>query len=199
MPYIPTIPQPTDTLADSQPQLLSNFTLINTYIGVDHVAFNAGANQGKHDKVSWMPHPVGTVIPLSVSSMTMMCRNTGTHYNLFYKEHNGTVAGPDTQISNSAVITKNALPGTSFLPGGLMIQWGYVTALAGGGSTNVNFVALGLQDFTAAPFSILTQIRHNGYDADGVGCVTAGATTGFTLKNSSANARDFYWLAIGSK
>jgi hypothetical protein len=79
-----------------------------------------------------------------------------------------------------------------------MVQWGYVTALAAGGSTNILFAtAPGLPNFSAAPYFIGTQIRHNGYDGNGVGCVTAGAATGFTLKNSSASDRDYYWVAIG--
>lgn len=102
------------------------------------------------------------------------------------------------QITNSATPV-SAVHGYTWLPGGFLMQWGYVTALAGGGSTNINFVALGIQNFTGTPFSIQTQVRHNGYDDNAVGCVTAGATTGFTLKNSSSSARDFYWLAIGPK
>lgn len=103
-----------------------------------------------------------------------------------------------TQMS-LAVSPSSAANGYTWLAGGMLMQWGYVAALAGGGSTNVNFAALGIQNFTGAPFSIQTQVRHNGYDDNAVGCVTAGATTGFTLKNSSSHARDFYWLAIGPK
>jgi hypothetical protein len=193
-------PASTETLAESQPIIKENFNAANTTFGVDHTLLIDGtANLGKHDKVSWLPHVAATAIPLAPSSMTMMARYTGSHYNLFYKENNGLADGPDTMFTNSAVTTSTAANGCSFLPGGIMIQWGYKAALAGGGSTNINFAALGLADFTAAPFTILTQVRHNGYDADAVACVTAGAATGFTMKNSSSSDRDFYWLVIGPK
>jgi hypothetical protein len=66
--YLPNIPLPTDTLADSQADIKDNFTLINTYIGVDHVAFNAAANQGKHNKCSFIGQVAG-VVPTTSSGI----------------------------------------------------------------------------------------------------------------------------------
>lgn len=44
--YYPTIPQPTDIPANSQPQILSNFGTLNTDFGVDHLTYTAGVQPG---------------------------------------------------------------------------------------------------------------------------------------------------------
>jgi hypothetical protein len=53
MTYDPAIPQSDDIVSTSQPELLENFTQLNTVFGVNHVAFNdATANKGKHKWVA---------------------------------------------------------------------------------------------------------------------------------------------------
>ena len=47
MAYLNNIPQATDRIKDSQPQILANFAEIQTLVGVNHVNFNA-VDQGKH-------------------------------------------------------------------------------------------------------------------------------------------------------
>lgn len=50
MAYLSNIPQASDYQDASQPQLLENFTQLNTIFGIDHVTFNAASNNGKHNK-----------------------------------------------------------------------------------------------------------------------------------------------------
>jgi hypothetical protein len=53
MVFDPAIPQPNDVISTSQPELLENFTQINTVFGVNHVPFDdASANKGKHKWVT---------------------------------------------------------------------------------------------------------------------------------------------------
>lgn len=144
---------------------------------------------------SLLPAPI-PVNPVAIADVYQLyCKkDVNGNIQIYAEDKNSKIM----QITNSATPV-SAAHGYTWLPGGFLMQWGYVTALAGGGSTNINFVALGLANFTAAPFSIQTQVRHNGYDDNAVACVTAGAATGFTMKNSSSHARDFYWLVIGPK
>lgn len=51
MPYHPSIPQSTDDPTDSQPDLLDNFSKINTDYAVNHIALTAGGNSGYHTKL----------------------------------------------------------------------------------------------------------------------------------------------------
>jgi len=144
---------------------------------------------------SILPGPIPVNPAAIADAYLLFAKKDGLGNKQLYVENS---AGSVTSLTNNP-FPVSAATGYSWLAGGLLIQWGYVTALAGGGSTNINFAALGLPDFTGAPFSIQTQVRHNGYDDNAVACVTAGATTGFTMKNSSSNARDFYWTAIGPR
>ena len=56
MSYNPEIPKAKDIMADSQGDMLTNFTDLNNLYGVngDHVAFNATANRGKHKRVTFL-------------------------------------------------------------------------------------------------------------------------------------------------
>ena len=56
MTYNPQIPKAKDIMANSQLDMLTNFTQLNDIYGVngDHVAFNASANRGKHNKVTFL-------------------------------------------------------------------------------------------------------------------------------------------------
>lgn len=53
MVYNPAIPGPTDWLSNSQAQIQTNFTALDTIFGVDHVAYSAVTNNGFHSKVTF--------------------------------------------------------------------------------------------------------------------------------------------------
>lgn len=53
MTYNPNLPQATDYIDESQPELLVNFQQLNTLYDLDHYAFNDGtANVGLHQKIT---------------------------------------------------------------------------------------------------------------------------------------------------
>ena len=60
MTYNPSIPQSTDIPSQSQSQLLTNFTQLNTVFSTNHVAFNNAtvANRGKHNDVSLLQQAI---------------------------------------------------------------------------------------------------------------------------------------------
>lgn len=68
MSYNPNIPQATDYIDESQPQLLANFQQLNTLYDGDHYAFNDGTgNAGLHQKVTspdQTAHPTTTTNPV---------------------------------------------------------------------------------------------------------------------------------------
>jgi hypothetical protein len=54
MAYTANIPQPTDQINNSQPQLLANFQAISTVVGINHVDFDdPTGDQGKHKFVEF--------------------------------------------------------------------------------------------------------------------------------------------------
>lgn len=52
MSYTPGIPNANDLISQSQSQIRTNFVQLNSQFSVDHVPFDAGTNNGKHEKVT---------------------------------------------------------------------------------------------------------------------------------------------------
>lgn len=48
MTYDPGIPRPQNDISEDQPRIQTNFQQLNTQFGVNHGAFNASSNAGKH-------------------------------------------------------------------------------------------------------------------------------------------------------
>lgn len=93
----------------------------------------------------------------------------------------------------TAAITPQKAPfGFTWLPGGLMIQWGQTAAIASNADDNVLFGSW----FAANAYSVQITGRHNG-GALVTGNVHTLTQAGFKLRNTSSVARDFYWIAIG--
>jgi len=117
------VPLSSQTLAETQPTIRSNFATINTAFSVDHVPYVDGG-QGKHKKVTF---PDNTdVIPNVAGELTLFNKTT-------------TLTGiPDVWMQRGSVAlgTKNPIPitgslqatnGWSYLPSGLLIKWGIDT------------------------------------------------------------------------
>ena len=119
MAFTQNIPQPADVISQSQPQLLANFQAINTFVDVNHVAFN-GADQGKHKFVT-MPEQGAAPITLANEGVLFTAQGayTGTT-ELYYGLES---AGGFDSITEGL----NAAAGWSGLPSGLLIKWGTVT------------------------------------------------------------------------
>ena len=52
MTYTPNVPLATERIAATQAPINANFTSANTFFGLDHVAFDAAGNNGKHKYVT---------------------------------------------------------------------------------------------------------------------------------------------------
>lgn len=52
MVYLPTIPAANDKPAQSQPQIQTNFTELNTQFSTEHIAFDSAINNGQHKFVT---------------------------------------------------------------------------------------------------------------------------------------------------
>jgi len=201
MPYNPSIPQPTDNLSDSQNDILNNFSSANTSFGINHFAFdNATANNGKHNFVE-MPVRGAIPAPLSASEATVYTKtatseSASTESNLYFTPDN---SGNEYQLTRP-ITGKFASFGTSagwtFLPGGLIMQWGTVIQTSSGNGT-VNLpidYSSGLYSVTTQPiYTVNTPTR--GYDV----AIKLSALNSFdyiTFTDSSSY-RGFTWIAIG--
>lgn len=202
MPYIPNKPLSTETLADSQPVINSNFTLADTYFGVDHQAFSAATRNGEHNKISFIGVSPAGVVPTTTEGITLIAElePTRNKYILHQKQNSAAGGGSDAsyQLTNTAV-PLSASDGYSYLPGGILMQWGFATLT--GDLTAIKFSLIGLLDYDAAPYSIsLVGTRSNSgtYDI----CLNTGSltSTGFTIRRaSSSSITKVYWMCIGPR
>lgn len=119
MVYNASIPNSSDLLSNSQPQLLENFSQLNTIFQENHVAFDdaTAADRGKHTFLSMIDQVAAPTT--AINELALYGKATGGISTLYMrKESNGTeiqMSGPDPVA---------AATGTSFLPGGIIIQWG---------------------------------------------------------------------------
>lgn len=187
MTFQANIPQPTDLISASQDDLLQNFQAISAAWQINHVDFNA-VSQGKHKFVE-MPvqgaDPGGAASEFTLFSKTNVAGNDELFYKRDAEANSYQLSGPNPN---------RAAKGSSFLPGGLLIQWGLEATVANDQQYTFDVA------FAAAPYSItITGVRSNNqqrslYVSDGT--VT---TTNFRIKTDSTGVAmtGVYWMAIG--
>ena len=172
-----------DPTADQPNMLINN----NSFAGIwdiDHFGFNQSTG-GYHDIIHLPPNST----PAAISGIGQIFTQTvGPDVQLFYESGNGIVSqltSPLTPLASGN--------GYSYLPGGVVIQWGSVT-LSGTGTYVVTF-----------PYSFLSAV----YSITGIGQTNSSPTnnifvkqstvalSGFSAVNFSASITVFNWIAIG--
>jgi hypothetical protein len=206
MSFNPNIPRPTDLLSNSQADLLSNNTSLNTTFSKNHIPLNVATNNGKHTFVE-MVNSSGLPAGLVVNEGTLYTRSASSISNLYYTPDN---SGNQYQLTrtNSAKFSTFATNtaygggdivsgGWTFLPGGMLFQYGVVNIQNSPGLTAVTYPLA----FTNPAFMIqATAIvaSSSGGDQTASIRINMGTTTGFNIgSTSSGNVTGFSWMAIG--
>lgn len=193
MPYIANIPQAPDRINQSQAQILNNFIQLQADFGVNHVSYNALANVGKHNLVTF---PVQAAIPASVAGEIIIYNKvpaapypiTGLS-ELFIQRNGG--ASPYTAPLTAKSIAAGG--GYSYLPSGLVIKFGFGTAVAG--SLPVNLNAFG-PAYAVGQIPFLTLGCNTNSANKGISYINLNSA-GFTVQTTDPTA-GFRWIAIGS-
>lgn len=183
MVYYNNIPQATDKPSQSQSQIASNFSDLDTIFAINHVTYTdaTATNRGKHEYVSMIEQ--GLDPAPAANEMALYTKDLDGVATLYVqKESAGTViqlTGPQNPI-----VATN--PGQTFLPGGLIMKWGIDNI--GTANTTVTF---GTQFPTGCLHVQLTAQDPNAHYAT----VVSVAAENFVGKaDSSVN---FFYLAIG--
>jgi len=136
MAYNSQIPQPTDLLSQSQPQLLGNFQAIQTLIDVDHVDFNT-PNQGKHFRVSLpvqSPAPTFTTGDVGMYSfLNPVTSQNELYINKINQVTTTQICATASILSTTSAPTNNS-SGWTYLPSGILMKWGNATITSTSGS-----------------------------------------------------------------
>lgn len=155
--YNPLIPTGLVNLDEDYVNIQQNFQQLDTSFGVDHVPFSISDQNGKHQYVhllqSFQSPTVPSVPTVPVGQVAVYQRlDANSLPQLFFKANNRafeyqlTTEASDTASEN--VFSQN--PGWTFLPGGLLLQYGSVSA--GPAGTSVTFPVA----FSALPYSMTT-------------------------------------------
>ena len=185
MAYQSTKPLANDKLSTSQGDIAGNFTEINTYVQVDHVAFN-GADQGKHKRVFFTQQAADPATGVTEAALyTKDSTGAPGSAGLYFRP-------PNSATPVEFTYALKATPGYTILPSGIWIAWG--TGAAAGGTGAITFAHLpGLQFPTAC---ISAQITNVG-NANAVWISSMLAATGFSIGTYPGTATNINYLAIG--
>lgn len=224
MTYQPNIPIGSTPLSVDYANIQNNFQQLDTIFDVDHITFsNVTAQKGYHQSVHLNPISTTTtnppdnqpVVPPAttpgVGQIFSSQINDGINQDeaLYYLTGGGRLMQLTRNIQpNNTSVANGKNRGYTFLPGGLLFQWGFVTGTttgytqltfgSGQGTSNI--------PFTAALYTIQTTIAGaNGSPPDSVAVVSiehdTTSKTGFkwSLRPSGGlgNIVGFYWWAIG--
>ena len=186
-PYQPNIPQSTDTLNDSQSDILGNFQAIQALVDVNHYDF-ASPNMGKH---MWVTLPAQTQSPgTALGEIALFSQNNGAGVpQLWLQYQNQASAGPAVDFTTFSSTLAN---GGTNLPSGIVLKWGQGATVA-----NVQTVT-----FTTAFPTALLSIQVTPAIAAGSAMyygdinVTAYSASAFSVYSEGA-AQNYCWFAIG--
>lgn len=130
--YDPNSPQPLDALADSQVDMLANFTKMAEVFSNNHIALDSSttADRGKHTYVE-LVQKVKTPQNSTTNVALYSKEGTDIESQLFYLPKNPNSEIQLTNYQNYSVSTDDSRLFT-FLPGGYIIYFGFFTMTSEG-------------------------------------------------------------------
>ncbi len=180
------IPAADHNPSTDQPDMQANTNNMAAIWDVDHLGFNQNLG-GYHDIIHMPSNATPAALPGPPAIGQVFCQTVGSDIQLFYE----SAAGIVSQLTSG----KTPLPiqnGYTFLPGGLLLQWGIASVSVGLGNFNFN------TPFKAATnaFSVVMTPIRNSSSVDIVYYI-ASSNTAATYRNTSSSITSVSWFAIG--
>jgi hypothetical protein len=195
-PYNPNVPNPPDNPSADVGDMHTNANSISTIMAVDHFGFNNN-NGGKHQQVT-MPSRGSAPATIAGSADLYVNTDSAGQQALWFVRDGFPLS--NVQLTTSKILAPTvAANGCTFLPGGLLFQWGSLTINANPALTTILFPVA----FPNAVYSIQTtrqQTSTGSTTAQEIFIETGSvALIGFQVATSSSAANNVcYWMAIGS-
>jgi hypothetical protein len=206
MTYTTDLPLSGESLGSTRDRIRANFQEIASVNAVNHVAFNS-VGEGKH---KFLQMPEQAAAPATLVNEGGVYTKVGTNpaeTNLFFRGENSgfeyqitksfsAQTGRFANNSNYQVGPPSLNGGWTFLPGGLMLQYGMTNAASGSSTRTVTFPV----QFPNAVFSInVTGLRASSSPGNTDAWVATGyTTTSFDIFNNGSHSFQFFWWAIGN-
>ena len=192
MSYNLNVPLSSQQISSTTVPIQTNFNVANSNFGIDHVDFtNAappGGNGGLHNKVSLLKQAGD---PTAATDINILYdKLAGTGKNELFMRRASNEGSTVIQMTLESANPSAAATGVSFLPGGIMIQWGQVAAVANNGTVNFGTV------FPNACFVV--QVTENSASTPNTVGVNGFSTTAFTFKTNAGGNIPITYIAIGN-
>lgn len=200
MPYQPGIPTGNLNLNEDYKNIQDNFSQLDTSFGVDHVKFSITPRNGYHKALHIIPQAApATVAGIGELYCTTVNDGIANDQTFYFK----TGGGLALQMTRN-VLPKALANGYTFLPGGLLLQWGTILATSGGATDLLTFSTNNIK-FPSNCFSIyanpfytgVAPDKNDGHATIGFKNLTDTSCTWYFITNSNKWA-GFYWTAIGN-
>jgi hypothetical protein len=222
--YNPLIPSGTVNLDEDYKNIRDNFNQANVVIGVDHVPFDdTTAQKGYHKDIHLNPFSTTVTNPAtnyvtadqfpSQGGIPPGAPPTVTGIGQLFSSSVNDAASTDTGLywlsggGLKVAMTRNFQPlaaanGYTFLPGGLILQWGVQTVAVNAWTTGTVTFATANKAFPNACFGVFKMFKGvaGASTSSGDMYITALSATSFTWNfttSANANFNGFYWAAIG--
>lgn len=210
--YQPGVPTGTVPLNQDYLNLQGNFTQLNTVYNGDHSALTGtlppGGTAGYHVNIHQVPFSTTSTNPPNNQPVTAPT-NTPGYGQIFQAQINDGIVADEALYFLSggnrlSQLTRNFQPtsaqnGFSFLPGGLIIQWGTKATTAPFGSITLS--ANNMQ-FPNNFFSVFAQVFKPSTVDSLVSSINLGISDtnhfSWAFSGSGANVGGFYWIALGN-
>ena len=191
--FTPNIPAASDRPSASQSQIQSNFNAIADDLDKNHVAISDLTNRGKHKFVE-MPVQAAKPTPLAANEVTLYSKTVSGQSEMFMVRGTNIKEIQLSAGANASVPTLGNT-GVTFIPGGLLLQWGQ-TNINLNGNTTINFP---LSFSVTRAYSITVTPFRNSSNVDTVYLVPGSFTvSSFDVRNtSSSGITAICWMAIG--
>ncbi len=182
--YNRDIPDAPNNPSVDQPPMKVNTNSTDDLINIDHFSFNDN-NGGLHKQVT-MINQTAPGFP-----------NGGN--GLLFAGVNSANSWPHWQNALGTVVMVNGIPsaasaGYTYLPGGIILQWGVKNLPASGD----NAIAFPIT-FPTNCFNVQLSVERAAANIDAVVIKTASiSTSGFTAIAPTAGSTNIYWVAIGN-
>ncbi len=188
--YVLGYPPDGSSLGNTKAQIRANLDGTFQTLSVDHQNQNQ-PNPGYHNVIHMMPNAA----PAPIANIGQLLQNVGndgfaTDTTFFF----------ETGLGLLLQLTRNVQPaviqnGYTFLPGGLVLQWGFVASTAASGTTNFNVA------FPNNIFNVSLTAVSSAVTAHANGMYISGAPTtasfGWSQADRASNQTGFFWTAIG--
>ncbi len=202
MTFNPNIPRPTDLLSNSQGDLLANNGALNSTFSRNHIPLNVATNNGKHSFVELVfSNPVGSppAPPLSSGGGTVYTKSVSSKAQLFFSPGS---SGNQYQLTatdqaNFSTFADNTT-GWTFLPGGLILQYGKDSISTIGSATTITFPYTFPSNVFSITFACINT-QGNSPTANNIYVKDGSVTTSQfkAINSSSGGTTEIYWMAIG--